>query len=1004
MSRCIISHKFSFRIRLRAVLAACGMSLALSSSLSAAITTTGNVTPDPSTTTSSSMLYVGNTADGTMQVNGGSIVTTGTSNVGYTAAATGNATVSDPNSKWTATFFTIGYQGHGFVTIANGATSTASFLTLGERAGGYGSLSVTGAGSTVTASSIDVGDDGDGVLNITSGGKVTGTFVDIGGFFGGVGDATVSGSGSSLVSTASLSLGTGGPGQLHVENGASVSSSSASIGDYSGTTGTATVTGGNSKWTTTSELSIGYLGAGTLNIAQGATVNVGTDTFSGRTSSVAGTLNLDNGTLVTGGLGTGFNDLRGTGTISTHGLVSDINLVFDNANGFQQQFVLNSEPGQNITINLDASSAGSTGAGWRSQGTLRVADGRQLQSRNGYLGYHPGSTGTATIEGAGSSWTTTGDMTVGNYGAGTLAIKSGGVVSVGASTIVGVTSANSAINFDNATLNTKSLFAAPSDLTGNGTINTRGVVSDINLVFDQAHPLQQQITLTGANQNVAINLNADGGGAIGAGYRGQGTLSISGGVNVPSALGYLGYRSGSTGTATVSGAGSTWSINSQLNIGGIGGGVGNLAVSNGATVADNDGSLSRGTVTVTGNGSTWANRNTISIGGFAGTAELLVTGGGKVTSTSTAFGSPTGGIAIESNSTGKATIDGPGSNWTHTGSLIVGRDGAATLNITGGGALVSGGAVLGNGSFSGSGTATVSGAGSSWTNTAGLTVGTARPGTLTISGGGSVSSTTGSIAANFSAPSSVVTVSDIGSAWTMSGGLAVGGSFLTPTFPVSGGTGTLTINPGATVQVASDNTTIFSQGRINLQGGTLTAKEIRFQGIGGVFNWTGGTLHVGTYNGSLTNSAGILAPGQSPGKTGIAGAYTQQSGATLQIEIGGATVTTQYDWLSVTGNATLGGTLQLSLINSFLPSQSDVFTILSAGGNLTGTFSNAPSGQRVTTSDGAGSFLVYYGAGSIYNPRNVVLTGFLAAVPEPATVGLIGAYLFVALLSRRRTN
>ena len=47
----------------------------------------------------------------------------------------------------------------------------------------------------------------------------------------------------------------------------------------------------------------------------------------------------------------------------------------------------------------------------------------------GYLGYHAGSTGTATVDGTGSTWTNSGYLYIGNSGNGTLNITNGGKVS-----------------------------------------------------------------------------------------------------------------------------------------------------------------------------------------------------------------------------------------------------------------------------------------------------------------------------------------------------------------------------------------------------------------------------------------------------------------------------------------------------------------------------------------------------------------------------------------------
>ena len=53
------------------------------------------------------------------------------------------------------------------------------------------------------------------------------------------------------------------------------------------------------------------------------------------------------------------------------------------------------------------------------------------------------------------------------------------------------------------------------------------------------------------------------------GYIGQnstGTVTVDGGSRLLSYEGYLGYNSGSAGTATVTGTGSLWSINANLKI------------------------------------------------------------------------------------------------------------------------------------------------------------------------------------------------------------------------------------------------------------------------------------------------------------------------------------------------------------------------------------------------------------------------------------------------------
>jgi hypothetical protein len=89
--------------------------------------------------------------------------------------------------------------------------------------------------------------------------------------------------------------------------------------------------------------------------------------------------------------------------------------------------------------------------------------------------------------------------------------------------------------------------------------------------------------------------------------------------------------------------------------------------------------------------------------------------------------------------------------------------------------------------------------------------------------------------------------------------------------------------------------------------------------------------------------------------------------------------------VNVTGDAFLGGDLQLALLGSFLPNPASMFTIFDARG-VSGAFANVANGQRLATGDGLGSFLVNYGAGSPFNPNQIILSAFLP------TAGLPGDY------------
>jgi hypothetical protein len=95
----------------------------------------------------------------------------------------------------------------------------------------------------------------------------------------------------------------------------------------------------------------------------------------------------------------------------------------------------------------------------------------------------------------------------------------------------------------------------------------------------------------------------------------------------------------------------------------------------------------------------------------------------------------------------------------------------------------------------------------------------------------------------------------------------------------------------------------------------------------------------------------------------------------------------------------LAGLLDLDLINGFenLVASNDVFVLASATGPILGAFGNVASGSRVVTNTNL-SFDVWYGAGSIFDPNQLVVTG----VPEPSRAVLAMAGLLGVLMRRRR--
>jgi hypothetical protein len=141
----------------------------------------------------------------------------------------------------------------------------------------------------------------------------------------------------------------------------------------------------------------------------------------------------------------------------------------------------------------------------------------------------------------------------------------------------------------------------------------------------------------------------------------------------------------------------------------------------------------------------------------------------------------------------------------------------------------------------------------------------------------------------------------------------------------------------------------------------------------------------GTIAGMLQN-AGIVSPGHSPGMLN-ADAYGQTLTGSLRIEIAGPPDSSRatFDVLNVTGNATLAGTLQIALLNDYVPALGASFDVFDYG-SYSGHFDNITGAQF----SGDRHFEPIYGAHSLV----------LIAVPEPNSVIVPLAFLVLTLCRR----
>ncbi len=161
-----------------------------------------------------------------------------------------------------------------------------------------------------------------------------------------------------------------------------------------------------------------------------------------------------------------------------------------------------------------------------------------------------------------------------------------------------------------------------------------------------------------------------------------------------------------------------------------------------------------------------------------------------------------------------------------------------------------------------------------------------------------------------------------------------------------------------------------------------------------------GTITGNVTNGAATGNIALLSPGNTLGQLSIVGDLTLLNTSRVLFDIGGTNKGVDYDFLSVSGNAALGGTLAINMPNNFgtIANPATTFTVLT-GGALTGVFANAPGGVRFWASDLQGSFIVNY------TSTNLTLTNFqLIPIPEPSTWALMVAGLCVVVIKvgRRR--
>ena len=414
----------------------------------------------------------------------------------------------------------------------------------------------------------------------------------------------------------------------------------------------------------------------------------------------------------------------------------------------------------------------------------------------------------------------------------------------------------------------------------------------------------------------------------------------------------------------------------NINLGSSVGSSGTLIIQNGGILNSFFGAIgnapaSLGAVTVTGPGSTWTNTSAIVVGGV-GTGTLTIQNGGTVTSGA--------GGSIGLLGTGTVTVTGPGSIWTNgpAGGLNIGSFGAGSLTIANGGTVINTTPVFANiGNAVGSqGTATVTGAGSNWSNTGGVNVGTFGTGTLTIADSATVTAPTVVIAANPGAVGTLNIGAGAGSA------AAAPGTITAPSVAFGAGTGTLNFNHTSTNYVFAPAISGPGTGTVNVLAGTttLTAANSYF----GATNVNAGTLRAGALNTLSPNSPVTVAGG---GTLDLNGFSQTVAGVTNAGLVNMGTGTAPGTLLTTTNYVGTGGTIAMNTFLGADGSPSDKLVITN-GGSATGS-----SFLRITNAGGPGAQTVANGI-QVVDATNGTTTPTAFTLAGEARGGAFDYFLF----------
>jgi outer membrane autotransporter protein len=674
-----------------------------------------------------SYLYIGNAGSGRLSIADAGALLSADSYLGYNAGSSGSAGITGSATWQNTGMLFAALSGTGILDIAGSGSVQNTHAYIGYNTGAAGAVTVTDSGHWENTGVLTIGAAGAGALTLSGHGIVTaGSGAVLGSTAGGAATVTVRDT-AFLDITGNLVAGNdpAATARLAIAGGGSV----ATTGNYSQ----------NAAATLALELD-GALGSrdafitadtaildGALTLSAAGATAIG---FTGGTAS-ASTLADDAQILIatTRGITGDFATKTLTGGSSTRDfIVLDLYQTGSLAPGVHQNYVLgaglawfsgtglshgNFTLSSTETFDVDVSllnvaahgDNGAAGPAWDGRsltltgsnaghlilsasntytgdtivrgGTLSIT-GWTGANTAGLIDSDPGSTAippAASVSGTGV-WGMTGNLIVGDTGAGALTVGDTGRVNVTGSLVLGrAAGATGAGAVSGGLVN---LGTGGGNFTGDIAVGASGAgylaITGGTIRGNGAGVIGDGAAATGS---VGLDSGRWINSHLTVGASGTGYLTVSGGT-ISTTFSELGFADGAFGSGSVTGG--LWdSDRGGLYVGNSGTGI--LAIS-GGIVRDVDGFIGagangHGAVTVSGSG-LWDNTGSLTIGNFG--AAFLIISGGTVTNHDGVIGQSGGALGSVTVSAGL---------WGSTGSLTVGgaSNAIAALGVSAGGSV-----------------------------------------------------------------------------------------------------------------------------------------------------------------------------------------------------------------------------------------------------------------------------------------------------------------------------